>query len=99
MASLEIPLIAAPWQTMTVQLGEQSCRLDVRQRRTGLFVDLYVRDQPVCEGVKALDRVRLVRDTYLGFTGDLWFIDTQGASDPQYEGLGSRWLLLWDAAL
>ncbi|WP_321900039.1 hypothetical protein [Paraburkholderia heleia] len=27
--------------------------------------------------------------------GDLAFMDMQGADDPQYTGLGSRWLLVW----
>lgn len=99
MAALQIPLAVAPFQTLTVQLGAQSCSLTVRQRQTGVFVDLYVRDSPIFEGVKALDRNRLVRDRYLGFTGDLFFVDAQGTSDPAYTGFGGRFLLLWDAAL
>jgi hypothetical protein len=90
-----IPLVAVPSQTLTVQLGAQSCRINVRQRRTGLFVDLYVRDAPVFEGVKALDRCKLVRDAYLDFTGELFFADTQGTSDPDYTGLGGRFLFIW----
>lgn len=98
MSVLEIPLSATPSQTLTVQLGEQSCRLVVRQRRTGIFVDLYIQDNPIVLGVKGLDRVGMVRGAYLGFTGQLYFVDTQGALPPSYEGLGSRWLLLWDDA-
>lgn len=93
-----IPLNAVPSQTETVQLGTQSCRLNVRQRRTGLFVDLYEQDVPIVLGVKALNQVRLIREAYLGFDGDLFFVDTQGSSDPEYAGLGSRYLLLWDDA-
>lgn len=93
-----IPLVATPSQTLSVQLGTQSCRVDVRQRRTGLFVDLYIQDVPLFQGVKALDRNRLVRDAYLDFEGDLFFVDTQGTSDPTYDGLGGRYLFLWDDA-
>ena len=93
-----IPLIATPSQTLTVQLGNQSCRIDVRQRRTGLFVDLYVQDVAVFLGVKALNRNKLVRDAYLDFTGDLFFVDTQGSSDPTYDGLAGRYLFVWDDA-
>jgi len=98
MAVLEIPLSATPLQTLVVQLGDQSCRITVRQRRTGLFFDLVQRDVPTALGVKALDRVGLVRGPYLGFVGQLFFVDTQGADDPAYNGLGSRWMLLWDDA-
>jgi hypothetical protein len=41
------------------------------------------------------DLVYLVREAYLGFTGDLTFIDAEGADDPQYSGLGSRWQLVY----
>lgn len=95
MSNYTIPLVVTPSQTLNVQLGEQSCRIDVRQRRTGLFVDLYVRDQPVFQGVKALDRCKLVRNGYLDFTGELFFADTQGTDDPDYTGLGGRFLLVW----
>lgn len=96
MTVLQIPLAATPSQTLAVQLGEQSCRINVRQRRTGIFVDLYEQDRAVVLGVKGLDRVGMVRGSYLGFAGQLFFVDTQGAEPPSYEGLGTRWLLLWD---
>lgn len=95
MTNYTVPLAPVPSQTTTVQLGTQSCRIDVRQRRTGLFFDLYVQDQPIVQGVKCLDRVRLVRNAYLGFTGELFFADTQGTSDPVYTGLGGRFILVW----
>lgn len=96
MTALAVPLLVTPSQTLTVQLGNQSCRIAVRQRRTGLFVDLYVQDRPVFQGVKAIDRVKMVRDAYLDFTGDLYFVDTQGASNPSFDGLGGRFLLIWE---
>lgn len=42
----------------------------------------------------------LINRQYLGFTGDFMFADTQpdpitGSSDPQWEGLGSRWQLIY----
>ncbi|MNT60795.1 hypothetical protein D3C72_1984020 [compost metagenome] len=41
------------------------------------------------------DRVRLVRSAYLGFFGDLTFVDIQGHADPQHEDLGSRFVLAY----
>lgn len=98
MAVERIPLNAVPSQILSVQLGAQSCRIGVRQRRTGLFVDLYVQDTPIALGMKALDRKFMVRAAYTGFIGDLFFVDTQGEADPQFDGLGSRWQLAWDSA-
>jgi hypothetical protein len=36
-----------------------------------------------------------VRDLYLGFSGDLFFADTQGTNDPYYTDLGTRYLLVY----
>lgn len=46
-------------------------------------------------GVLCRNRVYLVREAYLGFRGDLAFVDTAGNDDPQYAGLGTRWPLLY----
>ena len=42
-----------------------------------------------------LNEVGLVRESYLGFVGQLVFVDMQGSSDPTYDGLGSRYLLTY----
>jgi hypothetical protein len=64
-----------------------------------LFMDLYVTSSGstnlIIGGVICQDRNVFVRSGYLGFTGDLSFIDTQGTSDPFQSGLGSRFLLTY----
>lgn len=90
-----IPLGALPSQNLYVQLGNQTCRLKVYQKLTGLYLDLDVDNVRVVSGALCRDRVWMVRDGYLGFTGDLSFVDTQGASDPDYTGLASRFQLVW----
>jgi len=95
-----IPIIATPNQTMTIPLSGQPCRINVYQKSTGLYVDLYVNDALIIAGIVALNRVKIVRDAYLGFVGDLAFYDTQGdqwgnPQDPDYTGLGTRWLLYY----
>ena len=90
---LIVPLAATPSQTISVTLAGQSCRIAVYQKSTGLFVDLYINDVLAIGGVICLDRVRIVRDAYLGFIGDLGFYDAQGRADPDYTGLGNRFLL------
>lgn len=98
MSTFTIPLSATPAQTLSVYLGAQRCRINVYQRLTGLFVDLYVNDVAVITGVLALNLVKVVREAYRGFAGDIFFLDTQGADDPTYDGLGSRYQLVWDDA-
>lgn len=64
------------------------------------FLDLYTVDaqgltQQIITGVICQDRNRIVRNGYLGFVGDLAFVDTQGTSDPEIATLGSRYLLTY----
>jgi hypothetical protein len=62
-----------------------------------MFMDLYVGTgtAPILAGALCRNGVLIVRNTYLGFVGDLAFNDTQGSDDPQIPGLGTRWLLLY----
>lgn len=60
-----------------------------------VFLDLYLNDVLVLGGVLARNNVRIVRNTYFGFVGDLSFTDIEGNDDPQWAGLGQRWLLLY----
>ena len=90
-----IPIRPLPNQTLQAQLGPQSASLHVYQTAYGLFVDVYVGNAMIVAGVIALNLNRIVRSLYLGFVGDLCFLDTQGADDPVYTGLGTRFLLLY----
>lgn len=90
-----IPLQPLPSQSVTVLLGQQACRIEVAQKNTGMFVNLYVSDALMIGGVVAENRNRIVRSVYLGFVGDLAFVDTQGTSDPTYDLIGERYFLVY----
>jgi hypothetical protein len=49
-----------------------------------VFLDLFVNDALVIGGVLCLNDVRIVRDAYLGFVGDLSIIDTSGAGEDPF---------------
>ena len=88
-----IPILPIASQTLFVSLDQQSCEVAVYQKSTGVYLDLSVDGVAVATGILCRDRVRIIR--YGGLSGDLMFVDTQGASDPQHTGMGSRWLLLY----
>lgn len=90
-----VPLQPIPNQKVTVQLADQTVQIVIRQKSTGLFMDLYLNDALILAGVICQDRNRIVRSTYLGFVGDLTFIDNQGTTDPVYSGLGTRYSLAY----
>ena len=92
---LAIPLNAVPSQNLNVTLDGQLCQLSVYQKNSGLYINVSINNVLIIGGVLCLDRNRIVRDAYLGFVGDLGFIDTQGTNDPTYDGLGDRYQLIY----
>lgn len=91
----KIPLRPEPSQSCSVVLGGQNCQISVYQKEQGLFLDLMVNHAPIAMAVVCRDRVRLVREEYSTFVGDLVFVDSFGLSDPNYKGLGSRFILAY----
>ena len=99
MSPVSIPLQPLADQSVQVYLAGQNCTLRVYQRRYGFFVDLYVNNALLRSGMEALNLRKIVRDPYLGLVGNLYFFDSQGNQDPDYTGLGGRFVLLYDSAL
>lgn len=90
-----IPIADTYAQTLRVQLDGQSCTINLYQQSTGLYCDLLINDSLIVGGVICQNLNKVVRSTYLGFVGDLCFMDTQGLNDPSSPGLGTRYLLAY----
>lgn len=56
-------------------------------------MDLTVNGDPILQGVPCLYANKIVRYKYLGFRGDLFFLDNEGQSDPEWDGLADRFPL------
>lgn len=80
---------------MNVTLGKQNCQIKIYQKSTGVYLDLSIENIPLVNTILCLDRVKLIRHSYLGFVGNLAFVDTQGMTDPIYTGMGSRYCLIY----
>lgn len=96
MAVQTIPLRPVAAQEFNVVLGQQACTLSLYQKGDGLYMDVALSGAPLLVGVLCRDRSRIVRSQYLGFSGDMYFVDTEGEQDPQHAGLGSRWVLVYE---
>lgn len=90
-----IPVKAVPSQTLGVLLNSQNTTLNIYQKFYGLFINVLVNDVLVIGGIVCEDRNRIVRSEYLGYDGDFSFFDTEGKHDPDYTGLGERYLLAY----
>lgn len=97
MSNVIVPITAVPAQTFTVQLNNQNCSINLYQKSTGLYFDLALNNQTIVQTMICLNLVGLVREAYLGFIGQLFFFDTQGTNDPTYDGLGSRYVLVYQS--
>lgn len=92
---ITIPLQPEPSQSLNVTLGLQNVEILLYNTDRGLFANILSDGTAVANGVVCLDAVPLVRALYNGFVGNLCFVDTQGANDPQYAQLGTRYLLVY----
>lgn len=92
-----IPLTQVGSQTFTILLSSQQCNINVYQLSTGLYCDIVANQTNIVTTMLCLNLVGLVREAYLGFTGQLFFFDTQGTSDPDYSGLGTRYQLVYQS--
>lgn len=91
-----IPLASVAAQVVSVLLAQQDATILVRQLRTGLYLNLEVGGTKIVGLVICRNGERIVRNKYLGFSGDLFFIDTLGrGEDPDYTGLGDRFQLVF----
>lgn len=99
MAMTTIPLRAEPAQALSIVLGgrDVTLRLYAREYADGqkLYCDCMVAGAWVWLGRLCHNGHGLKRYAYLPFAGDLAFVDMREEADPQWQGLGSRWLLLW----
>lgn len=107
-----VPLEALPSQTLQIVLGGQNCALSVytldgydftdptlNTTNENIYLDFSYGGVDVTETQICLNQKRLlINRQYLGFVGDFMFVDTQGTNDPQYQGLGSRYVLLYLSA-
>lgn len=92
-----IPISPVAAQTFTIQLNSQNCEMTILQKNNGLYFDLIVNNAPCVTSVLCLNLVGLVREAYYGFIGQLAFVDTKGNDDPEYTGLGTRFLLVYES--
>lgn len=91
----QISLQPVPSQRLQIVLGGQNCQISVYERNGRVYLDLNSNGVDISIAVLARDAVPCVPIMYTGFQGNLIFADTQGASDPTYDGIGSRYQLIY----
>lgn len=94
--SVQVPLAAVPSQTESITLGGQQCQIAVRLLGDTLYFSLSINNTPILVNHACRNRTRmLLAQQYSGFQGDFVFVDTQGDHEPEFTGLGGRYVLLY----
>ena len=60
-----------------------------------LFMDLMVNNVQLFSGLAVRGQTLLEPKAYLGFSGGLMFVDTQGFNDPSWDTLNTRYWLIF----
>lgn len=93
---LVIPIQPVPSQQVLCVLAGQNCQISIYLRNSKIFVDLNSDGDNKCLACLAHNAVALDScNSWDGFLGNLYFIDTQGNDDPEYTGFNTRWFLVY----
>jgi len=96
---LQVPVIGGPGVTSPPQGGGAILTSPPDYGEIDpVFLNLRLNDELVLSGALARNNVGLIRGycaTEPVFLGELSFTDTQANEEPRWDGLGSRWLLLY----
>lgn len=90
-----ISLQPVPSQIVKCVIGGQNVQINIYTKETGLYADVNSNGVDLVTGILCLNSVSIVCRDYLGFVGNLIFDDSLGNSDPNYQGLGSQFQLLY----
>ena len=83
-----VPVQPVANQSFQITLSGQNCIIDIYQTAFGLFMDVSIGATLIIGGVVCENLNRIIRDAYLGFSGDFAWFDTHGTDDPIYTGIG-----------
>lgn len=90
-----IRLSNIPAQQLNIVLDGLNCTFKLYQRGPRLYMDLETTDRVIFKGNICLNFASINQSPDPDFTGSLHFIDMQGQQAPHYEGLNSRWYLVY----
>ena len=84
-----------PAQRFKCVLGGQYCVMSLRQKGRRMYLDLDLADEPVFSGAVCVHGARVNQSPSHIFRGSIHFYDMLGKDAPQFDGIGSRYILLY----
>lgn len=103
-----VPLLATPNQRFTVTLNEVLYNIYLRtedallgysdeetEPQSHLYISVEDSTQPYTNSRICQNLNPLIPESYRGFDGQLLFVDLEGDDDPEFNGLNTRFLLIY----
>lgn len=90
-----IPLSKDPNQTFITELNGKICEFEIVSRYGYTFMNLTVDGNVQFNGIICQNRTNLLQYKHYTLQGELMFIDTQGNNDPEADGFGERYFLIY----
>jgi hypothetical protein len=94
----KIQLKNVPNQKFKVVLDGQNCQVKLYYRFGSMYLDLSCNDVQIISGAICRNRAGIVTKATNDFKGQLHFVDLLGENDPQWQGFGNRFSLLFVSA-
>ena len=88
---IEIPVSPIANQRFSLELDKQQVEIELRQIGPALMCSVWVDEQVVFQNSICGNISRVGQFKSNLFDGVLFFVDTQGTSDPVFTGLGERY--------
>ena len=92
----EIPLTAIPAQLVAVVIGDHAYEIELRQIGASLYTSVTIDGVQITRNVRARGFGTIPRGADARVPVEIYWQDTQGEEPPQFEGLGSRWVLAYE---
>lgn len=92
----QLTISALPNQLISTVIGGQAFVIAVRQIGSGLFTSVSVDGEYVAQCTRATAGGCITPWPHSSVKTKIYWEDSEGTDAPQYEGLGSRWNLVFN---
>ena len=97
MTVLTIPLSQIPNQVVSVVVNDQAFQIEIRQLGGSVYTTTTVDGELIASSVRAVANGSITPWPSSSVNTQVIWVDMQGDDDPQYQGLGGRWVLAFEA--
>lgn len=90
----KIPLLPTPNQVVNTTINDKAIEVSLALRKNNrLYATISINNETIISSRVCLDRTALTPEWYKNKNMVFTFVDSQGYTDPEYSGLGSRYNL------